>query len=132
MESDILLLDISNKDEYIWTNSFEPSPPPPPPPPPPPSSSSSSSSAFPSISPTSPSSSTQATISNNTIIGIVIGTLVGGVLLGVGGAFLHRWNKNKRKWKKSVSTPESEEGNRHYHENLQSKTRKNSIKFITN
>jgi hypothetical protein len=101
VKSDILLLDISNNDEYTWTNNFEPPPPP--------------SSALPSISPTSPVSISSSTQAN---IGIIIGTLIGGVLLGVGGSFLYKWNKNKQKRKEATPTSGNEEGNRYNRENL--------------
>ncbi len=61
-ENDLLLLDISNNDEYIWTTIFHPIPPTPP------------------TSPTSPTPSTSPTSSttNNTptIIVVVIGSLI--------------------------------------------------------
>src|SRR5438046_530368 len=82
----MLLLDISNDDEYIWTTSFT-LPPPPPPPLPPPSPSSSSKS--PSSTTAQPSNITP---SNNKgiIAGSVIGSLIGGSLLTIGGFFLYR------------------------------------------
>src|SRR5688500_16651956 len=70
-ESDVLLLDISNNDEYVWTNIFHPTPP-------------------------TPKHVTQ------TIIGIVIGSLIGGISLLFGGLFIYKKNKNKRKNKKVI------------------------------
>ncbi|GBC04406.1 hypothetical protein RclHR1_05670008 [Rhizophagus clarus] len=97
-ENDILLLDISNNDEYVWTTMFDPSVPknntmpspsllPPSPPPSPPSPSPSLSSL--------PSSSNN---SNNTT-GIVLGSLLSGILLSVGGFLIYKWNKNKQNQK---------------------------------
>ncbi|PKC03823.1 hypothetical protein RhiirA5_423171 [Rhizophagus irregularis] len=102
VESDILLLDISNNEEYIWTTIFDPkmpSPPPPappstlpplPPPLPPPSpppSPSPSPSLFSSLPPNN---------SGNTA-GIVVGSLLSGILLSVGSFLIYKWNKNKQK-----------------------------------
>ncbi|GBC10142.1 hypothetical protein RclHR1_09380002 [Rhizophagus clarus] len=107
-ESDILLLDISKVDDYVWTNEFYPPPssPQPPPPPPPPSSPSSSSSPSPTSS--SSMSSLSSTLSSNmstsgipssatsptTVIGAVIGSFFGGALLSFGGFYLY---KNRRR-----------------------------------
>jgi hypothetical protein len=45
--------------------------------------------------------------------------LIGGVLLGVGSAFLYKWNKNKRKRKNAIPTPgNNEEGIRYNHNDL--------------
>ncbi|GBC04887.1 hypothetical protein RclHR1_05920007 [Rhizophagus clarus] len=104
-ESDILLLDISNVDEYIWTNEFYP----------PTSSIVPSPSAIPSLtskvsvsspSATSPPSSNSSSIvssqssqltssSPTAMIGAVIGSLFGGILLSFVGFYLYRWNRNK-------------------------------------
>ncbi|PKY33034.1 hypothetical protein RhiirB3_493630, partial [Rhizophagus irregularis] len=94
VESDILLLDISNSEEYIWTTIFDPKMPSPPPstlpplpsPSPPPS---------PSPSP-SPISSPLPNNSGN-ITGIVVGSLLSGILLSVGSFLIYKWNKNKQK-----------------------------------
>ncbi|EXX76649.1 uncharacterized protein OCT59_027799 [Rhizophagus irregularis] len=101
VESDILLLDISNNEEYIWTSMFDPKMPSPPPssPPPssPPSTPPSTLSPPPSPSP-SPSPSPLPLPSNNlsNTTGAVLGTLLGGILLSVGSFLIYKWNKNKR------------------------------------
>ncbi|CAB4433430.1 unnamed protein product [Rhizophagus irregularis] len=108
-ESHILLLDISNNDEYKWVNDFEP-----PPPSPSPSSkipTSSSQTSTPLSLPVS--SSTKATI-----IGTAIGSSVCGALLAVICFLLYRWNKNKQKRENAIPTPGNEEGNKYNHENL--------------
>ncbi|RIA87856.1 hypothetical protein C1645_877788 [Glomus cerebriforme] len=90
-ESDILLLDISNNEEYIWTTIFDPSVPKPSsssPLPSPSTSSSSQSSSSPLLPPTS---------NKSAIIGTAIGSLIGGIFLAVGSFFLYSWNKNKQK-----------------------------------
>ena len=81
IESDILLLDISNNDEYIWTYTFDLSAPTPSPPPTPP-----------------PPSPTESSVTNNksVMIGAIIGSFLGCTLLSFGGFFLHR-RKNKDK-----------------------------------
>ncbi|RIA79409.1 hypothetical protein C1645_840757 [Glomus cerebriforme] len=93
VESDILLLDISNIEEYVWTTTFDPSVPNSiiPAPSLPPSSSPSPSSLQPS------SSSSQ--LSNNipAMAGAIVGSLFCGILLSFGGFFLYKWNKNKQK-----------------------------------
>ncbi|PKY54983.1 galactose oxidase [Rhizophagus irregularis] len=81
IESDILLLDISNNEEYIWTTIFDPKIPSPPSPSPSPS---------PSLS-LSPSPSSPSSLNNSgNIAGAVVGSLLSGILLS---------NKNKRKQK---------------------------------
>ncbi|RGB22561.1 hypothetical protein C1646_781433 [Rhizophagus diaphanus] len=70
IESDILLLDISNNEEYMWKTMFEPKNP----------------------SPSPPSFS-------NNLAGAVVGSLLSGILLSVGGFLIYKWNKNKRKQK---------------------------------
>src|SRR6266498_3447778 len=94
IESDILLLDISNVTQYVWTKEFDLLTP---------------SSLVPSQSETlvlpSPThsgdqfSEQQSDKSNKTtIIGVVIGSLFGGALLSsFGSFFLYRWNKNRQK-----------------------------------
>ncbi|PKK71251.1 hypothetical protein RhiirC2_828473 [Rhizophagus irregularis] len=97
VESDILLLDISNNEEYIWTTIFDPKMPPPPtlPPSPPPST-------LPPLPPPSPSPSPSLSSSsppNNSgnIAGIVVGSLLSGILLSIGSFLIYKWNKNKQK-----------------------------------
>ncbi|RIA89136.1 hypothetical protein C1645_876913 [Glomus cerebriforme] len=98
-ESDILLLDISNNEEYIWTTKFDPSVP---------NLSSSPPSTLPSPSTLSPSTLSPTTLSSSNlplqspspsnklvIIGTSVAFLVGGIILTVGGFFLYKWNKNK-------------------------------------
>ncbi|GET01645.1 hypothetical protein GLOIN_2v1761507 [Rhizophagus clarus] len=89
-ESDILLLDISNVDEYTWTNEFYPLPPTLPPSP--------SSTPF-NTSPSNKLSSSSsmplsAATTTTTVIGAVLGSLFGAALLSFGGFYLY---KNKRR-----------------------------------
>ncbi|GBB84748.1 hypothetical protein RclHR1_11310005 [Rhizophagus clarus] len=108
IESDILLLDISNVYEYIWTNELYP----------PTLSMVPSQSAIPSLSnkvspsatsppsTSSPSSNSSSIVSSQSsqltkssptvMIGAIIGSVFGGDLLSFVGFFLYRWNKNKR------------------------------------
>ncbi|RIA87836.1 hypothetical protein C1645_739813 [Glomus cerebriforme] len=81
-ESDILLLDISNNEEYIWTTSFVPTVPNNMPP----SSSSSS----------SPSSSLSPTNNIPVIAGATVGSLFGIILLSFGSFFLYKRNKKSK------------------------------------
>ncbi|GBC52731.2 hypothetical protein GLOIN_2v1807292 [Rhizophagus irregularis DAOM 181602=DAOM 197198] len=97
IESDILLLDISNNEEYIWTTMFDPKIPSQPPSPSPSPSQSQSPSPSLSLSP-SPSSPSSPNNSGN-IAGAVVGSLLSGILLSVGGFLIYKWNKNKRKQK---------------------------------
>ncbi|CAB4393088.1 unnamed protein product [Rhizophagus irregularis] len=101
IESDILLLDISNNNEYIWTYNFVPSYNPDP-------SSLPSSSIEQSSSPTqssSPShsvnllSAQQSEKSSLTMIVSIVGSLFGGTLLLFGCFFIYRWIKIKREQK---------------------------------
>ncbi|CAB4399944.1 unnamed protein product [Rhizophagus irregularis] len=69
VENDLLLLDISNNEEYIWTTQFDPkndtvSPPPP-----------------------------------NNIVGVIVGSILSVIFLSVGGFFIYKWNKNKQNQK---------------------------------
>jgi hypothetical protein len=105
VENDILLLDISNKDEYVWTTTFEPPPPP------------VSSSPPPSSQPTNINTNTNTNAntnaspskSNNTgvIIGVFIGSLIGGISLIVGSFFLYKRYKNKER-NVAIPTPGEE------------------------
>ncbi|PKY52909.1 hypothetical protein RhiirA4_497745 [Rhizophagus irregularis] len=105
VESDILLLDISNNKEYIWTTIFDPKMPLPPPSPsstPPSTPPSSSPSPLLSSTPSpSPSPSFLSSPSNNSgnIAGAVVGSVLSGILLSVGSFLIYKWNKNKQKQK---------------------------------
>ncbi|PKC76194.1 hypothetical protein RhiirA1_447953 [Rhizophagus irregularis] len=89
VESDILLLDISNNEEYIWTTIFDPKMPSPPPPSP---------STLPPLPPPSPSPSSSLPLNNSgNTAGIVVGSLLSGILLSVGSFLIYKWNKNKQK-----------------------------------
>ena len=86
-ESDILLLDISNNDEYIWTNDFDLSPP----------SSTPMNQTNSTYSPTPTSTSTQQPDDNKpALIGAIVGSLLGGALLSLGGLLLYKWNKKRQ------------------------------------
>ena len=78
-----MLLDISNNDEYMWTNTFDISS---------------------SETPTTPQKPNYTSI----IIGAVAGTLVGGALLSFGGLYLYRWNKSRQKQKQMLLIPGNE------------------------
>jgi len=56
-------------------------------------------------------SNTSNISSNNIpiIIGIAIGTFLGGISLSFGGFFLYKWNKNKKKNKRAIPIPGNEE-----------------------
>ncbi|EXX70430.1 uncharacterized protein OCT59_011273 [Rhizophagus irregularis] len=98
LESDILLLDISNNDEYIWTNEFDSSSLPTSPAPPP-SSDTTSKPKVPSSEPPSTSSSSgvvpPSSSSRTVMIGAIVGSLFGGAALSFIGFFLYKWNKNR-------------------------------------
>src|SRR5438045_761610 len=98
IESDILLLDISNNDEYIWTSDFKPSVTGNLPSSPSPSSPSSSSPSSPLMP-----SSTQA--AQPALVGAIIGSLIGGILLAFGSSFLYKWYKNKQIQKNIIQVP---------------------------
>ncbi|PKB92670.1 hypothetical protein RhiirA5_443833, partial [Rhizophagus irregularis] len=93
LESDILLLDISNNEEYIWTTIFDPKMPSPPP-----SSPSSSPPTLPSSS-SSPSFPSSPPNNSGNIAIAVVGSLLSGILLSVGSFLIYKWNKNKQKQK---------------------------------
>jgi hypothetical protein len=99
VESDILLLDISNNEEYIWTTIFDPKMPSPPPPalPPSPPPSTLPPSPPPSHSPSPSFSSSSPPNNSGNIAGIVVGSLLSGILLSVGSFLIYKWNKNKQK-----------------------------------
>ncbi|CAB4399945.1 unnamed protein product [Rhizophagus irregularis] len=94
VESDILLLDISNNEEYVWTTSFDPSVPKNIIPSPSPTSSPIPSRSLPSSSQLSDNSSNN---SNINIVGAIVGSLLSGIIfLTIGCFFLYKWNKNKQ------------------------------------
>ncbi|POG81864.1 hypothetical protein GLOIN_2v1834756 [Rhizophagus irregularis DAOM 181602=DAOM 197198] len=103
-ESDILLLDISNNDEYIWTTEFDPKMPSPPPPTPPstlpplpPPSLPPSHSPSPSHSSSSPHNMSDPHNISDNIACVVVGSSLGGVFLSVGSFLIYKWKKNKQK-----------------------------------
>ena len=99
-EDDVLLLDISNNDEYIWTTNFVPQ-------------SASPSSVSSSSNPSSlvPSSSVSQSSSNTgVIVGAVIGSVFGGILLAIGSFIFYKGYKNNREQNKAIPTP----GNSNY------------------
>ncbi|CAB4440502.1 unnamed protein product [Rhizophagus irregularis] len=98
VESDILLLDISNNEKYIWTTKFDHSIS---------NDISSPSSSTPTLSPTlsptlppsllpSPSPSPPLLL-NNKLVGVIIGSLFSGIFLSVGVFFVYKWYKNRQK-----------------------------------
>ena len=96
------MLDISNNDEYIWTTSFEPLPPP---------------SSLPVHSSSIPVPSSTITVQPNTqsnnpgvMVGAVIGSLIGGILLATGSSFFYKRYKNNKKQNQAIPTP----GNSNY------------------
>ena len=78
----------------MWTDNFDPS-----------INSPSSSSLAPSsanaILPYAQPSGSSNKLSTNSIIGAIVGSLLGGSLLLVGGFFLYKWNENNRNNQKS-------------------------------
>ncbi|CAB4396561.1 unnamed protein product [Rhizophagus irregularis] len=96
VESDILLLDISKNEEYIWTTKFDhsissPSSSP----------STSSSTLSPTLSPTlsqSPSSSPPLSL-NIKLVGVIIGSLLSGIFLSVRVFFVYKWYKYRQQQK---------------------------------
>ncbi|PKK63037.1 hypothetical protein RhiirC2_813416 [Rhizophagus irregularis] len=97
VESDILLLDISNNKEYVWTTKFDLSVPKTSPPPSSSSSSLSPSLPLPSSSQLSDSSSNN---SNSNIVGTIVGSLLSGIIfLTIGCFFIYKWNKNRQNHK---------------------------------
>jgi len=97
IESDILLLDISNNDEYIWTENFVP--------------------------PVKNTENEEHNVSRSgwsnkqiIIVSIVV-SIVGVIILVVGGLLLRKCNKNKQSQKKV--TPSSGDENGYNKENLE-------------
>jgi hypothetical protein len=105
-ESDVLLLDISNDEEYVWTTTFNPSVIP--------------------VSPTpTPSSSSDSQLSNkfayyNTpaMIGAIIGSLIGGILLSFGGFVLYKRNRDKRRKEHGIPVPDDDTYSNHSQEEM--------------
>ncbi|RIA88181.1 hypothetical protein C1645_826777 [Glomus cerebriforme] len=88
IENDILLLDISNNDEYVWTTTFDPAVP----------------NNIVSTTSSPLSSSSNNNPSNNTpvVVGAIAGSLFGGILLSFSVFFLYKWNKNKQNQKNVI------------------------------
>ncbi|PKY46733.1 hypothetical protein RhiirA4_543514 [Rhizophagus irregularis] len=97
-DNDILLLDISNNDEFAWTTSFVPPP-------------------LTSQSPTPQSPTQSSSQSNINTIGIAIGIsigVIGGIALTVGGFFLYKQYKNRKERSTAIPTPGNERINIKY------------------
>ncbi|GBB99972.1 hypothetical protein RclHR1_00370013 [Rhizophagus clarus] len=93
-DNDILLLDISNNDEYVWTTSFVPQ----------------SLTSQPQ-SPIPQPSSQSITNTNTNSIGIAIGVsigIIGGIALTVGSFFLYKQYKNRKEQRIAIPTPGNE------------------------
>src|SRR6266542_3231259 len=102
IESDILLLDISNNNEYIWSTNFDSS------------FNSQSSNLSPSPSATQSKQSSSPINSVNsfsenpsekspiTLFGTIVGSLFGGSLLLFGALFLYKWNQLKENKKNAM------------------------------
>ena len=105
VESDILLLDISNNDEYVWTNNFQP----PPLLSPLPSQSPQSPPSQLPQSPQSPTTTSVPSLSSNksAMIGTAIGSLISGFLLAFICFLLYKRYKHKQRQKNSIPTPGS-------------------------
>jgi len=91
-ESDVLLLDISNATDYVWTTSFDPN--------------AVVSQPSPSSPPPSEPSPKQSTNNVGVIAGSVVASIVAvGVLLGVVYFFIKRKRKDADEFKKAIPTP---------------------------
>ena len=103
-ENDVLLLDISNNDEYIWTTNFVPQPASP--------SSVLSSPISSSTLPVTVTVQSNAQPSSNTgvIVGAVIGSVFGSILLTIGSFLFYKRYKNNREQNIAIPTP----GNSNY------------------
>ncbi|GBB96384.1 hypothetical protein RclHR1_02740015 [Rhizophagus clarus] len=89
-ESDVLLLDISNDSEYIWTTSFDPTP---------------LSIDFPSSSsPSSPPSNSNPKTKTGIIIGVTVGIIIFVGILLLGALFYIKRRKNHKNTK-PIPTP---------------------------
>ncbi|RIA81237.1 hypothetical protein C1645_865206 [Glomus cerebriforme] len=119
-ESDILLLDISNKVEYAWTNNFD--------------LSSSTTSKVPSVKPTTTQQPSDALSKNKLliIVAAILGSLIGCILLIVRCFFLYKWNKNKQIQRNIIPTPGERDYNQGSIENVQTILRIPSIPITNN
>ncbi|CAG8684188.1 10486_t:CDS:2 [Funneliformis caledonium] len=97
VDTDILLLDISNDEEYIWTTYFDPNVPPPSPEP-------------------TKVSLTQTTTPIPVKIGVAIGTCLVIIFSLLGGFYLYKWNKNRTENLRAIPTPGGEGNNYFNHE----------------
>ncbi|CAB5203989.1 unnamed protein product [Rhizophagus irregularis] len=77
-DSDILLLDISNNDQYAWTTSFDPTP------------------------------TIIHSSNIGVVIGVVFGSTFVAILLLIGSYYLRKWYKNKKEQTDTITTPEEE------------------------
>src|SRR4051812_7750071 len=96
IESDILLLDISKNEEYVWTTLFQPSV-------------SNNKSPLSPNSPSSTSSPLSGKLSTPVMIGVIVGSLLVGSLLSFGIFFLYRRYSNKQKRKSVTPISRSED-----------------------
>ncbi|CAI2177666.1 18882_t:CDS:2 [Funneliformis geosporum] len=78
IENDILLLDISNDDGYIWTTEFNPS-----------------------YLPSTPTPTHKST-NISALIGTIIASLSSGSLLTIGMFYLYKWNVNRQLYKVTI------------------------------
>ncbi|CAG8456562.1 11834_t:CDS:2 [Funneliformis caledonium] len=94
-DNDILLLDISDNEEYIWTDNFDPTDPIDPIIGPSPKITSKDSPTKPSkVQPTaSPTQTTTTPLNESAVIGIAIAV---GFFVAFSVIYLYRWNKNRR------------------------------------
>ncbi len=83
VESVISLLDISNHDEYKWTNLFVPPP---------------------DSTETSTITNINKSITTGALVGVILGSLVGGVLLSICGFLLYKRKVNQA-FRKVLPTP---------------------------
>ncbi|CAG8699718.1 4164_t:CDS:2 [Funneliformis caledonium] len=104
VDNDILLLDISNNEEYIWTNNFDPNDTIVPP-------------------PVSPNNDSPTSTSIPVMIGISVGTCVVVISLLFGGFYLYKWRKTKTENMRALPTPGSASDNNFNHGALAIPTR---------
>ncbi|RIA99288.1 hypothetical protein C1645_811776 [Glomus cerebriforme] len=90
-ESDILLLDISNNEEYVWTKSFN-------------IKNTTPFSPLPSTGPNPNPSSSPAAV----IVGAIIGSVIG-IAITIGSFFLYKWRKHVKKQDDVLPTSGDEE-----------------------